>query len=206
MRFYVVRLIVLPTPREYRGYILLFIREFYYNESQRQCWPLVGSSNTSRDRLDSASCASSPSPGIKLRRISWGARCSKLSLSPHLVESVVYTCWGLAFFEFCRVLRNSGWVSFPLLLPSPASKISIWTINCSTLSNNSVIEFGAENAKDLLSGAYVVPFSSADAANLTGRSLTSCVAILNRSIYCFRDSFRFCRRLIKYLTLFFFGR
>ena len=127
-------------------------------------------------------------------------------LSPRLVVPVVCTRWGLTFSEFCRVLRNSGWASFPLLLPSPTSKISLWMINYSTQSNNLVREFVSEKAKDLLNGAYVVPFSSVNAANPTGRSLTSCVVALNRSIYYLRDSFSFCCKLIRYITLFFFGR
>jgi len=47
------------------------------------------------------------------------------------------------------------------------------------------INVGLEKAKDFLSGAKVVPLSNADVAKPTGRSLTSYVAIMNLSLYCF---------------------
>ena len=55
----------------------------------------------------------------------------------------------------CTFVGLSAPVSpvLPLLLLSQASKISIWTINCSARANNSVMVFGSEKARDLLSGA-----------------------------------------------------
>ena len=115
-----------------------------------------------------------------------------------------YIFGGSSLLCIFTALSDPASFDLPLLLPSHASKIFIWTINYSAQTNNSVIESDSEKARDLLSRAYEVPLSRADAASLTRKSLTSCVATLNCLIYYLKDSLGLYCRLIRYITLFFF--
>ena len=65
------------------------------------------------------------------------------------LQNCIFACFSL----LCLFITwlDSKSLGLPLPFTSKASKTSIWTMNCSTQANKSVMELGPEKARDFLS-------------------------------------------------------